>query len=253
MRSFSQVRRCRSCTPLASVNRDGDDDDNDILARRQYHNRRSFSYHKLPQQLLKLSVLKLDGSRFEVQISRTASVLQLKQAVEEVFRQSPKEGEDQISWSHVWGHFCLSYEGKKLINDKESLQTFGVKDGDQLHFIRHLSINYNPIKRRTKYHRSASKHSHAVRSGASSNIREENGEDSDEGGNSPEADGCHQHHQKSDHHEKKAIIGHVEFKLVHFLKGRLTYSRLWCMRRKRTEERPRPSKFVANCLRVGLK
>lgn len=34
--------------------------------------------------------------------------------------------------SHVWGHFCLSYDGQKLIKDKVSLQSFGIKDGDQV-------------------------------------------------------------------------------------------------------------------------
>lgn len=33
---------------------------------------------------------------------------------------------------HVWGHFCLCYNGQKLINDKTCLQNFGIKDGDQV-------------------------------------------------------------------------------------------------------------------------
>lgn len=34
--------------------------------------------------------------------------------------------------SHVWGHFCLSYADKQLINDKVLLRNFGIKDGDQV-------------------------------------------------------------------------------------------------------------------------
>ncbi|XP_031484361.1 U11/U12 small nuclear ribonucleoprotein 25 kDa protein-like isoform X2 [Nymphaea colorata] len=103
--------------------------------------RKSFSYCKLPQQrqLLKLTVLKLDGTCFDVQVARTASVGELKQAVEDVFNQSPKEDHRKISWSHVWGHFCLCYEGYKLINDKEFLRDFGIRDGDQV-VLRKLEI-----------------------------------------------------------------------------------------------------------------
>ncbi|KAE9467748.1 hypothetical protein C3L33_00349, partial [Rhododendron williamsianum] len=96
---------------------------------------RNLSYRKLPRQLLiELSVLKLDGSSFDVNVARNASIGELKQAVEEVFSFSPKSGEGNISWSHVWGHFCLCYEGKKLINDKVHIRRFGINDGDQVSF-----------------------------------------------------------------------------------------------------------------------
>ncbi|KAI7985742.1 DNA topoisomerase 2 [Camellia lanceoleosa] len=36
-----------------------------------------------------------------------------------------------VGRSHVWGHFCLCYEGQKLINDKDYIRNFGIKDGDQ--------------------------------------------------------------------------------------------------------------------------
>ncbi|GMN49995.1 hypothetical protein TIFTF001_019176 [Ficus carica] len=89
-------------------------------------------YQKLPQlQLLKLCVLKLDGSVFELRVGKSATVAELKRAIEEVFRSPPKEGQDKISWSLAWGHFCLCYEGQKLINDKSTLGNYGIKEGDQ--------------------------------------------------------------------------------------------------------------------------
>ncbi|KAF5466769.1 hypothetical protein F2P56_016669 [Juglans regia] len=104
-------------------------------------------YHRLPQQLhVNLSVLKLDGSLFDVCVSQNATVAELKWAVEEVFASRQKE----ISWSHVWGHFCLSYDGQKLINDKVCLPKIGIKDGDQLQFIRHMSIQNSPLRERPK-------------------------------------------------------------------------------------------------------
>ncbi|KAL4584563.1 hypothetical protein LXL04_009166 [Taraxacum kok-saghyz] len=106
----------------------------------------SFSYHKLPKQLLKLSVLKLDGSSFGVEVSMNATVADLKLVLEKFFRFLPKEERRIVSWSHVWGHFCLCYKGKKLLNDKAYIRRLGIKDGDQIKFVRHVTINYRPAR-----------------------------------------------------------------------------------------------------------
>ncbi|KAI3521220.1 hypothetical protein L1887_10681 [Cichorium endivia] len=100
----------------------------------------SFSYQKLPKQLLKLSVLKLDGSSFGVEVSMNATVADLKLALEEFFQLLPTEERCIVSWSHVWGHFCLCYEGQKLLNDKAYIRRLGIKDGDQIKFVRHVTI-----------------------------------------------------------------------------------------------------------------
>uniref|UniRef100_A0A9I9E6X8 SNRNP25 ubiquitin-like domain-containing protein n=1 Tax=Cucumis melo TaxID=3656 RepID=A0A9I9E6X8_CUCME len=84
--------------------------------------RRSLRYNRLPPQLLRLSVLKLDGSSFEVQVERTATVAAVRDAVESVFCEMP----------HVWGHFCLCYKHFKLMDDKSRIQHFGIRDGDQM-------------------------------------------------------------------------------------------------------------------------
>lgn len=58
----------------------GGDDEDDALVERQ------LLYRKLPDQhLLNLSVLKLDGSLFDVNIGRNATVAELKVAIEELF------------------------------------------------------------------------------------------------------------------------------------------------------------------------
>ncbi|KAH0459276.1 hypothetical protein IEQ34_012090 [Dendrobium chrysotoxum] len=113
--------------------------------------RRSFSYYRLPVHLLKLTVLKLDGSSFDVQVARTASVRELKMAVEEVFGQYHMDRKmESISWAHVWGQFCLSFRGIKLIDEKALIKGFGIEDSDQLQFVRHLSISCTPIKQRRR-------------------------------------------------------------------------------------------------------
>ncbi|WOG82313.1 hypothetical protein DCAR_0101476 [Daucus carota subsp. sativus] len=105
--------------------------------------RRSFSYNKLPQNPLKLTVLKLDSSSFEIEVSKTATVAELRKSVENAFSHLPKEGPGKISWSHVWGHFCLCFDGQKLLDDNDYIADYEIRDGDQLLFARHLSINYN--------------------------------------------------------------------------------------------------------------
>ncbi|XP_070003726.1 uncharacterized protein [Nicotiana sylvestris] len=112
--------------------------------------KKSLSYNKLPEEPLKLTVLKLDGSSFDIKVARNATVAELKQAVEAAFSHFPKAGTGKVSWSHVWGHFCLSYDGTKLLTDSDLLGTYRIKDGDKLSFMRHVSISYNLVKTRSE-------------------------------------------------------------------------------------------------------
>ncbi|XP_047326845.1 uncharacterized protein LOC124930555 [Impatiens glandulifera] len=110
----------------------------------------NLSYGRLPQQPIMLIIRKLDGSSFEVEVAMTATVAELKQAVEAVFYDKPKKGHGKISWSHVWGHFCLSYDGWKLVTDCEPIRNYGIRDGDQLTFTRQISITFNLKRRNSK-------------------------------------------------------------------------------------------------------
>ncbi|CAH2077261.1 unnamed protein product [Thlaspi arvense] len=111
--------------------------------------RRSFNYNQMPEEPIKLTVLKLDGSSFGLEVLKTATVGELKMAVEAAFSHLTITGPGKISWPHVWGQFCLSYEDKKLINEAEYLIELGIKDGDQLRFIRHIS-NYGILLMKKK-------------------------------------------------------------------------------------------------------
>lgn len=33
---------------------------------------------------------------------------------------------------HVWGQFCLCYDGQKLVAETDHLRNYGIKDGDQV-------------------------------------------------------------------------------------------------------------------------
>ncbi|CAN7045727.1 hypothetical protein IGI04_008407 [Brassica rapa subsp. trilocularis] len=103
--------------------------------------RRNFSYDKLPAEPIRLSVLKLDGTSFDVNVTSSATVRDLKLAIETAFSHVPKKGPSKISWSHVWGHFCLCYGGQNLVTDAECIGSYGMKDGDEVRFKNHVSGN----------------------------------------------------------------------------------------------------------------
>ncbi|XP_021608719.1 uncharacterized protein LOC110612284 isoform X2 [Manihot esculenta] len=110
----------------------------------------NFSYAMLPEEPIKLTVLKLDGSCFDIEVMKSASIAELRQAVEAFFNDMPQKGTGKISWPHVWSHFCLTYEGQKLVTGTDYIKHYGIKDGDQLHFIRHISNSYTFKKKGSK-------------------------------------------------------------------------------------------------------
>ncbi|KAH9615828.1 hypothetical protein KSS87_004065 [Heliosperma pusillum] len=112
--------------------------------------RKSFSYDKLSQLPIQLTVVKLDASSFEIDARKMATIAELKEAVERKFCHLPTKGPGKISWRHVWGNFCLSFHGQKLLHDSDFIKDYGIKDGDQLRFVRHVSISYNLIKKRSR-------------------------------------------------------------------------------------------------------
>ncbi|WJX41752.1 hypothetical protein P8452_29064 [Trifolium repens] len=97
------------------------------------------SYDKLPSHTLTLSILKLDSSSFQVEVAKTATVAVLKKAVEAAFSHIPTDGPEKISWPLVWGQFCLCYGEQKLVSETDYLRDYGIKDGDQLRFVHHVS------------------------------------------------------------------------------------------------------------------
>ncbi|CAI0415141.1 unnamed protein product [Linum tenue] len=113
----------------------------------------SFSYSKLPARPITLSVLKLDGSCFDIEVKHSATVGELKQAVEAAFSYMPQKGPGKISWPHVWGHFCLGFHGQKLLSEADSISYFGIREGDQLQFIRHLSTTSNSFTKKGSFKR----------------------------------------------------------------------------------------------------
>ncbi|KAI3920383.1 hypothetical protein MKX01_000722 [Papaver californicum] len=211
-------------------------------------------YQRLPSHVsIKLQIIKLDGSSFDVHIKRNATVRELKQAVEDVFTLSSSSVDNQglISWSHVWGHFCLSFENQKLLNDKDSIESFLIRDGDQLHFLRHLSTNFNRIQRSKSLSASSKKNISGSTFLESTSIYEEEKEDT--GWVNVISDAAEANDKDDftkDNKEKEMIKQSSDFKLSNFFKGWLLNSRSCFAGNSRSRNKGRYSRMSKKFLRM---
>ncbi|KAL8162031.1 hypothetical protein V2J09_013520 [Rumex salicifolius] len=111
------------------------------------NHRRSFSYDRLQQNPIHFTVVKLDGSRFEIEVRKSGRIAELKKAVEKAFDHMPTNDPGKISWQHVWGHFCLCYDGQKLVKDELYITDYRMKEGDELCFVHHVSEKKRRMKK----------------------------------------------------------------------------------------------------------
>ncbi|KAI3730315.1 hypothetical protein L1987_61484 [Smallanthus sonchifolius] len=104
---------------------------------------------------MRVSVLKLDGTSFDVAVMNSATVKDLKLAVEKKVNEmeQSKMGHRHISWKHVWRNFCLSYHNEKLLNDAAVLQDHGVRNHSQVHFIPYVMSRASKRHSRRRKHR----------------------------------------------------------------------------------------------------
>ncbi|EOY15154.1 Ubiquitin-like superfamily protein isoform 1 [Theobroma cacao] len=86
---------------------------------------------------MRISILKLDGTSFDIAVMNSATVKDLKLAIKKKvieFEQS-KMGHRHISWRHVWANFCLAHHNEKLLDEGAALQDFGVRNNSQVQFV----------------------------------------------------------------------------------------------------------------------
>lgn len=184
-----------------------------------------YSYNKLPEEPLRLSVLKLDASSFEIEVMKSATVEELRQAVEAAFSYMPQEGPGKISWPHLWGHFCLCYGDQKLLMETDYIKNYGIKDGDQLQFIRHVSGNYS-LKKKRSLKKIAGSESPKISLSPSNRSEEKEQNYEDKGYDDLENGECQHFQDKND-----GIITQDEARWSCFFRRWLMYSRLSTMDR----------------------
>ncbi|KAK6131351.1 hypothetical protein DH2020_034907 [Rehmannia glutinosa] len=104
---------------------------------------------------MRITILKLDGTSFEVALMNSATVKDLKLAIKKKVNDMEESsmGHRHISWKHVWANFCLSCHNEKLLDDSASLQGYGVRNNSQVQFIPYVVSRASRKHTRSKRHR----------------------------------------------------------------------------------------------------
>ncbi|WCJ34848.1 Ubiquitin-like superfamily protein [Euphorbia peplus] len=86
---------------------------------------------------MRISILKLDGTSFDLALMNSAMVRDLKVAIKRKVNEmeQSKMGHRHISWKHVWANYALSCNNQKLVDDSSALQDFGIRNGSQVQFV----------------------------------------------------------------------------------------------------------------------
>ncbi|KAL6982638.1 U11/U12 small nuclear ribonucleoprotein [Sarracenia purpurea var. burkii] len=104
---------------------------------------------------MRISVLKLDDTSFDVAMMNSATVKNLKLAVKKKINEmeQSKMGHRQISWKHVWANFCLSYHNEKLLDDNTALEQYGIRNNSQVQFVPYVMSRASQRHSRRRKHR----------------------------------------------------------------------------------------------------
>ncbi|XP_021647556.2 U11/U12 small nuclear ribonucleoprotein 25 kDa protein isoform X1 [Hevea brasiliensis] len=103
---------------------------------------------------MRISVLKLDGTFFDVAVMNSATVKDLKLAIKRkvIEMEQSKMGHRHISWKHVWANFAISYHNQKLLDDNSALHGFGICTNSQVNFAPYImSKGFGKHSRRRKH------------------------------------------------------------------------------------------------------
>ncbi|KAI9072475.1 hypothetical protein K1719_045560 [Acacia pycnantha] len=104
---------------------------------------------------MRISVLKLDGTSFDVAVMNSATVKDLKLVIMKKVNdmEQSKMGHRHISWKHVWANYCLSHHNEKLLDDWFMLQNFGIQNNSQVHFVPYVMTKESRRHSKRRKHR----------------------------------------------------------------------------------------------------
>ncbi|KDP45621.1 hypothetical protein JCGZ_17228 [Jatropha curcas] len=104
---------------------------------------------------MRISVLKLDGTSFDVALMNSATVKDLKLAIKKkiIEMEQSKMGHRHISWKHVWTNFALSFCNQKLLDDNSALQDFGIRNNSQVQFVPYVMSKGSARHSKRRKHR----------------------------------------------------------------------------------------------------
>lgn len=89
----------------------------------------------------KIFIRRDDNHEYELSISKTATLLDLKQTFRSYFELHQKRGtclfipnSPRISWKYIWKRYNLSFNGHELDQDRKKLREFGIHNQAKLCF-----------------------------------------------------------------------------------------------------------------------
>ncbi|KAF0890965.1 hypothetical protein E2562_005077 [Oryza meyeriana var. granulata] len=82
---------------------------------------------------MRITVVKLDGTSFDVAVLNTATVKDLKMAIRKKINEIEQQqmGHRHISWKHIWDNYCLTHQTEKLIDDNSVLSSHGIRNNSK--------------------------------------------------------------------------------------------------------------------------
>ncbi|XP_078522150.1 U11/U12 small nuclear ribonucleoprotein 25 kDa protein [Lissotriton helveticus] len=91
-------------------------------------------------QAMMVKVNKADGETMPIVVVQSATVLDLKKAIQRFvqLKQSREGGIQHISWKYIWRTYLLMYNGEKLMEERKKLKDYGIKNRDEVTFVKKL-------------------------------------------------------------------------------------------------------------------
>ncbi|XP_013879513.1 U11/U12 small nuclear ribonucleoprotein 25 kDa protein [Austrofundulus limnaeus] len=91
-------------------------------------------------QAMTVKVVKADGEIMPIVVVQNATVLDLKKAIRRFMelKQQREGGVKHISWRYVWRTFHLIFQGEKLEDDMMRLKNYGIRNRDEVTFMKKL-------------------------------------------------------------------------------------------------------------------
>ncbi|XP_029294116.1 U11/U12 small nuclear ribonucleoprotein 25 kDa protein [Cottoperca gobio] len=91
-------------------------------------------------QAMTVRVLKADGEIMPIVVVQNATVFDLKKAICRFMelKQQREGGVKHVSWRYVWRTYQMIFQGEKLEDDKMRLKDYGVRNRDEVTFMKRL-------------------------------------------------------------------------------------------------------------------
>ncbi|XP_037487468.1 U11/U12 small nuclear ribonucleoprotein 25 kDa protein-like [Triticum dicoccoides] len=104
---------------------------------------------------MRVTVVKLDNTSFDVAVLNTATLKDLKLAIRKKITEieQGQMGHRHISWKHIWENYCLTHQSEKLIDDNSALSSYDIRNNSKVCFSPHVMSRIHQKHSRRRKHR----------------------------------------------------------------------------------------------------